>query len=72
VSTKNVPLLALDFLARIVPCGSMNAPLFPRFSRLWLSMMAGGRTGFPLLSFATCSRARVDSFQRAVICHRSK
>jgi len=60
--------LPLIFLPASYPCGSMNAPLFPRFSRSAVDD-GGGRTGFPLLSFATLFIERVvDSFQRAVIC----
>ena len=51
---KNVPLLALDLLARIVPCGSMHASFSALFT-LWLSMMAAvGLLPAPLVP-ATCS-----------------
>jgi hypothetical protein len=34
------PTVALDLLARIVPVRINAGPPFPRFSTLWLSMMA--------------------------------
>src|SRR5882757_866340 len=69
VSTRMCRFLPLIFLPASYPCGSMNAPLFPRFSRALAVDDGGGRTGFPLLSFATLFIERVvDSFQRAVIC----
>src|SRR5712664_2372198 len=60
--------LRCRFLPASYPCGSMNAPFFCAFHALAVDD-GGGRTGFPLLSFATVLIKRVvDSFQRAVIC----
>src|SRR5437868_10724512 len=70
---KNVPLLALDLLSRIVAV-RINArpPFFCAFHALAVDD-GGGRTGFPLRSFATLLIERVvDSLQCAVICQRSK
>src|SRR5664279_6009426 len=67
VSTRMCRFLPLIFLPASYPCGSMHAPLFPRFSRSAVDD-GGGRTGFPLRSFATLLIERVvDSFQCAVI-----
>src|ERR1700677_4103183 len=60
--------LRCRFLPASYPCGSMNAPLFRAFHALAVDD-GGGRTGLPLLSFATLLIKRaVNSFQRAVIC----
>ena len=68
VSTENVPLLALDLLARIVPMRINARPPFYRAFHALAVDDRGGRTHFPLLSFATLFIERVvDSFQRAVI-----
>src|SRR6266851_3945475 len=68
VSTRMCRFLPLIFLPASYPCGSMHAPLFCAFHALAVDD-GGGRTGFPLLSFATLLIERVvNSFQRAVIC----
>src|SRR6266850_4910053 len=69
VSTRMCRFLPLIFLPASYPCGSMHAPpLFCAFHALAVDD-GGGRTGFPLLSFATLFIERVvDSSQRAVIC----
>src|SRR3982074_1277276 len=60
--------LRCRFLPASYPCGSMHAPFFCAFHALAVDD-GGGRTGFPLLSFATLFIERVvNSFQRAVIC----
>src|ERR1700688_4434193 len=69
VSTRMCRFLPLIFLPASYPCGSMHAPLFPRFSAVWVVDDGGGRPAFPLPSFATLLIERVvDSLQCAVIC----
>jgi hypothetical protein len=59
--------LRCRFLPASYPCGSMHAFFFRAFHALAVDD-GGGRTGFPLLLFATLLVERVvDSFQRAVI-----
>src|ERR1700683_4197051 len=59
--------LRCRFLPASYPCGSMNAPFSRAFHALAVDD-GGGRTGLPLLSFATpLIKRAVDSFQRAVI-----
>src|ERR1019366_6281306 len=68
VSTRMCRFLPLIFLPASYPCGSMQAPLFRAFHALAVDD-GGGRTGFPLLSFATLLIKRVvDSFQCTLIC----
>src|SRR5450432_3681225 len=68
VSTRMCRFLPLIFLPASYPCGSMRAPFFCAFHALAVDD-GSGRTGFPLLSFATLFIERVvDSSQRAVIC----
>src|ERR1700682_4418982 len=45
---ENVALLALDFLARIIPMRINPRPPFSALFTLWLSMMAGVGLGFRL------------------------
>src|SRR4030088_2241847 len=67
VSTRMCRFLPLIFLPASYPCGSMHAPLFRAFHALAVDD-GGGRTGFPLRSFATLLIKRVmDSFPCAVI-----
>src|SRR6476619_4596369 len=67
VSTRMCRFLPLIFLPASYPCGSMHAPFFRAFHALAVDA-GGGRTGFPLLSFATLFIERVvDSFQRTII-----
>src|SRR6185503_3972656 len=67
VSTRMCRFLPLIFLPASYPCGSMHAPLFPRFHALAVDD-GGGRTRFPLRSFATLLIERVvDPLQCAVI-----
>ena len=64
---KNVPLLALDLLARIVPVRINAGPLFRAFHALAVDD-GGGRAGFSLSLFATLLIKRVvDPLQCAVI-----
>src|SRR6202171_4006028 len=68
VSTRMCRFLPLIFLPASYPCGSMHAPFFRAFHALAVDD-GGGRTGFPLRSFATLLIERVvDSLQCAVIC----
>src|SRR5216684_3781633 len=69
VSTRMCRFLPLIFLPASYPCGSMHAPpFFCAFHALAVDD-GSGRTGFPLLAFATLFIERVmDSLQRAVIC----
>src|ERR1700682_5094838 len=67
VSTRMCRFLPLIFLPASYPCGSMHAPFFRAFHALAVDD-GGGRTGFPLRTFATLLIKRVvDSLQCAVI-----
>jgi hypothetical protein len=64
---KMCHFLPLIFLPASYPCGSMHAPFFCAFDALAVDD-GGGRTGFPLPSFATLLIKRlVNSPQSAVI-----
>jgi len=49
---ENMPLLAFDLLSRVVARRINRKPPFFSALTLWLSMTAGGGTGFPANRFA--------------------
>ena len=68
VSTRMCRFLPLIFLPASYPYADQCTPPFFRAFHALAVDDGGGRTGFPLLSFATLFIERVvDSFQRAVI-----
>src|SRR6476661_10979140 len=68
VSTRMCRFLPLIFLPASYRADQCTPPFFCAFHALAIDD-GGGRTGFPLISFATLFIERVvDSFQRAVIC----